>query len=47
MKKISTVAVKQNRNISGQKQTIGFDLGDRWSWYACWRKRAECCWNRR
>jgi transposase len=33
MKKISTVAVKQNRNISGQKQTIGFDLGDRWSWY--------------
>ena len=33
MKKISTVAGKQNRNISGQKQTIGLDLGDRWSWY--------------
>ena len=33
MKKISTVAVKQNRNISEQKLTIGLDLGDRSSWY--------------
>jgi transposase len=33
MKKISTVAVRQNRNISEQKLTIGFDLGDRSSWY--------------
>src|SRR5208282_4672106 len=33
MKKISTVAVKQNKNISEQKLTIGFDLGDRSSWY--------------
>ena len=33
MKKISTVAVKQNRNFSEQKLTIGFDLGDRSSWY--------------
>jgi len=33
MKKISTVAVKQIRNISEQKLTIGLDLGDRWSWY--------------
>src|SRR5271170_5001903 len=33
MKKISTVAVKQNRNFSEQRMTIGFDLGDRSSWY--------------
>jgi transposase len=33
MKKISTVAVKQNKNISEQKLTIGLDLGDRSSWY--------------
>ena len=33
MKKISTVAVKQSRNCSEQKLTIGFDLGDRSSWY--------------
>jgi transposase len=33
MKKISTAAVKQNRNFSEQKLTIGFDLGDRSSWY--------------
>src|ERR1035441_3107325 len=33
MKKISTVAVKQRRNCSEQKLTIGFDLGDRSSWY--------------
>ena len=33
MKKVSTVAVKQSRNISQQKLTIGLDLGDRNSWY--------------
>jgi len=33
MKKVSTVAVKQHRNFSEQKLTIGFDLGDRSSWY--------------
>ena len=33
MKKISTVAVKQSRNISQPKLTIGLDLGDRNSWY--------------
>jgi transposase len=33
MKKISTVATEQGRNISEQKLTIGFDLGDRSSWY--------------
>src|SRR5450759_3415995 len=33
MKKISTVAVKQSKNISGEKLTIGLDLGDRSSWY--------------
>jgi Ethanolamine utilization protein EutJ (predicted chaperonin) len=32
MKKISTAAVKQSRNISQQKLTIGLDLGDRNSW---------------
>jgi len=33
MKKVSTAATKQSRNISGQKLTIGLDLGDRNSWY--------------
>ena len=33
MKKVSTVAAKQSRNISQQKLTIGLDLGDRNSWY--------------
>ena len=33
MKKVSTVAAKQIRNISEQKVTIGLDLGDRSSWY--------------
>src|SRR5208282_2580780 len=33
MKKVSTVAVKQSRNISQPKLTIGLDLGDRNSWY--------------
>jgi len=33
MKKISTVAVKQNRSFSEQKLTIGFDVGDGSSWY--------------
>ena len=33
MKKVSIAAVKQNRNCSKQNLTIGFDLGDRSSWY--------------
>jgi transposase len=33
MKKVSTVAAKQSRNISQSKLTIGLDLGDRNSWY--------------
>src|ERR1700747_1450304 len=33
MKKVSTVAGKQSRNISQQRLTIGLDLGDRNSWY--------------
>jgi transposase len=33
MKKVSTVATKQGRNISRQTLTIGLDLGDRNSWY--------------
>src|ERR1700688_4320540 len=33
MKKISTVAVKQTKDFSDQKLTIGLDLGDRSSWY--------------
>ena len=33
MKKISTVAVQQSRNVSQPKLTIGLDLGDRTSWY--------------
>ena len=33
MKKVSTAAVKQSKNFSEQKLTIGLDLGDRSSWY--------------
>src|SRR5262250_3702481 len=33
MKKVSTVAAKQSRKTSGQKLTVGLDLGDRSSWY--------------
>jgi len=33
MKKISTAGVKQIRNFSEQKLTVGLDLGDRSSWY--------------
>ncbi len=38
MKKVSTVAVKQSRNISQEKLTIGLDLGDRNSWYCVLEK---------
>jgi hypothetical protein len=33
MKKTSTAAAKQTRNVQDQKLTIGLDLGDRSSWY--------------
>jgi transposase len=33
MKKISTATTRQIKNFSEQKLTIGFDLGDRSSWY--------------
>ncbi len=33
MKKVSTVAAMQSRNISRQQLTIGLDVGDRNSWY--------------
>ena len=33
MKKVSTAAAKQSRNISQQRLTIGLDLGDRNSCY--------------
>jgi Transposase len=41
MKKISTAAVKQNRNFPEQKLTIGFDLGDRSSWYCVLDEQGE------
>jgi transposase len=33
MKKVSTTAVRQAKNFSEHKLTIGLDLGDRSSWY--------------
>ena len=33
MKKVSTAAAAQSRNISQQKLTVGLDLGDRNCWY--------------
>jgi transposase len=41
MKKVSTAAAKATRNCSEQKLTIGFDLGDRWSWYCVLDERGE------
>jgi hypothetical protein len=38
MKKVSTVAAQQSRNISQAKLTIGLDLGDRNSW-SRWHRR--------
>src|SRR5258705_13349683 len=33
MKKVSNAAVREAKNFSEQKLTIGLDLGDRSSWY--------------
>ena len=41
MKKGSTAAVRQIRNFSEQKLTIGLDLGDRSSWYCVLDERGE------
>jgi hypothetical protein len=41
MKKISTAAMKQGRNISEPKLTIGLDPGDRSSWYCVWGEQGE------
>jgi transposase len=41
MKKISTAAVKQSRKFSQGKLTIGFDLGDRSSWYCVLDEQGE------
>ena len=41
MKKVSTAAAKQIRNFSGQKLTIGLDLGDRSSWYCVLDEAAQ------
>jgi len=41
MKKISTVVGKQSRNFSGQKLTIGLDLGDQSSWYCVLDEQGE------
>jgi hypothetical protein len=42
MKKVSTTATMQSRNISvQQKLTIGLDLGDRNSWYCVLNEAGE------
>jgi transposase len=41
MKKISTVAAKQIRDISERKLTIGLDLGERSSWYCVLNETGE------
>jgi hypothetical protein len=46
MKKTSTVRVNGNMIFKGHKLTIGLDLGDRWSNYCVWMKRAKFFWNR-
>ncbi len=41
MKKVSTAAAKQSRNIPQQTLTIGLDLGDRSSWYCLLSETGE------
>jgi hypothetical protein len=41
MKKVSTAAAKQRRNISQQRLTIGLDLGIATVGTVCWMKRAR------
>jgi len=41
MKKVSTAGVKQAKNFSEQKLTIGLDLGDRSSWYCVLNEAGE------
>ena len=45
MKKVSTGAATQSRNISQQKLTIGLDLGDRNSWYCVLDEAARYNWS--
>ena len=45
MKKVSTVAAKQSRNISQPKLTIGLDLGDRNRWYCMVDEAGRSDWN--
>ena len=47
MKKGSTVAAKQSRNISQQRLTIGLDLGDRNSWYCVVDGAGQIQWEQR
>jgi hypothetical protein len=46
MKKISTAGVKQSKNFSDRKLTIGLDLGDRSSWCCGLDEAGKSCWNR-
>src|SRR6267142_4181007 len=41
MKKVSTAAAKQMRNLSEPKLTIGLDMGDRSRWYCVLEETGE------
>jgi transposase len=41
MKKVSTAAAKQKRNVSEEQLTIGLDLGGRSSWNCVLDERGE------
>ena len=45
MKKVSIAAANQIRNFSGEKLTIGLDLGDRSHWHCMLDEAAALCWN--
>ena len=47
MKKVSTVAANESRNVFQPKLTIGLDLGDRSSWYCVLDERGELQWERK
>ena len=47
MKKVSTVAANESRNVFQPKLTVGLDLGDRSSWYCVLDERGELQWERK
>jgi len=41
MKRIASVATRRKQIFEGKKLTMGMDLGDRFTYYCVWMKRAK------